>query len=482
MRFEALNKLWENVRESNHDFRASTEVFPAIDTEKMSATLDIRAKGAENGGLDRPASAARSFDEVEQRIVGRIEEEKATSYQLLEDQFQTFEGRLRNLDFEGQFGMIRQANASSLSDFKAEVASGVDELHGLRRHLKTAEDEMVSFKARHRLDRAAKVSSAGAQSLKISIIVFLILIEMVMNGSFLAKGSEQGIVGGITEAIVFAVLNIGSALLFAVFCVRFLVHRSILLKLLGFIGLVAYIALAIVINLALAHYREVSSTVLTGAGAEVIARLRTDPAGLAELNAWMLFAIGLLFSIIAFIDGCYLTDPYPGFAGVRKRLDAARTHYIDRKLDLIDNLRDIRDDHNAKIEEIVRDLSARRQESAAIIANRVRTVGLFTEHQNHLERAANALLTIYREANRIARTGPEPAYFTEPYALARLTPVLRTGEEWDNDKLSRRVEAAQSELTEQIRKIGVEFEAAVEAYHRLDTLFPEADIGTIKAA
>ena len=482
MRFEALNNLWETVRESSHDFRASTEVFPAIDTEKMSVTLDLRAKGAEAGLANRPAPAARALDEVEQRIVGRIEEEKAASYQLLEDQFQTFEGRLRNLDFEGQFGMIRQANASSLSDFKAEVASGVDELHGLRRHLKTAEDEMVSFKARHRLDRAAKVSGAGAQSLKISIIVFLILVEMVMNGSFLAKGSEQGIVGGITEAIVFAILNIGAALLFAVFCVRFLVHRSYLLKLLGLVGLAAYIAFAIAINLALAHYREVSSTVLTGAGAEVISRLRTDPAGLAELNSWMLFAIGLLFSLIAFIDGCYLTDPYPGFAGVRKRLDAARTHYIDRKLDLIDNLRDIRDDHNAKVEVILRDLSARRQESSAIGAHRTRSVGLFSEHQNHLERAANALLTVYREANRAARTEPEPAYFGETYRLERLTPVLRTGEEWDNDRLSRRIEAAQGELTEQIRRIGQEFETAVDAYHKLDNLFPEADIGAIKAA
>ncbi len=87
----------------------------------------------------------------------------------------------------------------------------------------------------------------------------------------------------------------------------------------------------------------------------------------------MLFAVGLMFSLFAFIDGCYLTDPYPGSAGVQKRLDAARSNYIDRKLDLIDDLRDIRDEHNGKIEEIIRDLSMRRQETAAIIAHRART-------------------------------------------------------------------------------------------------------------
>jgi hypothetical protein len=226
LRFEALNRLWDSVRETSHDFRASTDVFPVVDIEKLGATLDLKEKGAVAGRQNRPPPDAQSHDETEQRIVAWVEAEKKSSYQILEDQFQTFDSRLRNLDFEGQFGLIRQANASSVSDFKAEVASGVDELHGLRRKLKTAEDEMVGFKARHKLQRAAKVSSRAAWGFKVSLIVFLVLIEMVMNGSFLAKGSEQGLVGGVTEAAAFAFLNIGTALMFSFFCVRFLVHRS----------------------------------------------------------------------------------------------------------------------------------------------------------------------------------------------------------------------------------------------------------------
>ncbi|MBB3608118.1 hypothetical protein [Rhizobium sp. BK602] len=482
MRFEALNRLWETARETSHDFRASTDVFPVVDVEKLSTTLSLKEKGASAGQSNRPAANAQSFDETEQRVIGWVEAEKKSSYQVLEDQFQTFDSRLRNLDFEGQFGLIRQANASSVSDFRAEAASGVDELHGLRRNLKTAEDEMVDFKARHRLQRAAKVSSKAAWGFKVALIVFLVLIEMVMNGSFLAKGSEQGIVGGVTEAAAFAFLNIGAALMFSFFCVRFLVHRSFLLKLLGLLGLVAYVAVALGINIALAHYREVSATILSGAGIEVIQRLKTAPLGLQELNSWMLFAVGLMFSLFAFIDGCYLTDPYPGFAGVQKRLDAARSNYIDRRVDLIDDLRDIRDEHNSKIEAIIRDLSMRRQETAAIIAHRARTAGLFAEHQNHLERTANTLLTIYREANASARTEPEPAYFSARYRLERLTPVLRTEEEWDDKVLGERIQGAQAELSDQIKRIGDEFESAIEKYHKLDHLFPENGIGATQAA
>jgi hypothetical protein len=468
LRFEALNRLWETVRETSHDFRASTDVFPVVDIEKLSTTLSLKEKGATAGGLNRPGTSAQSLDETEQNVVAWIETEKKSSHQVLEDQFQTFDSRLRNLDFEGQFGLIRQANASSISDFKAEVASGVDELHGLRRKLKTAEDELVDFKSRHKLQRAAKISSKAAWGFKVALIVFLILIEMVMNGSFLAKGSEQGVVGGVTEAAAFAFLNIGAALMFSFFCVRFLVHRSFLLKLLGLLGLVAYVAVALAINIALAHYREVSATILSGAGVEVMQRLKTAPLGLQELNSWMLFAVGLMFSLFAFIDGCYLTDPYPGFAGVQKRLDTARSSYIDRKLDLIDDLRDIRDEHNSKIEAIIRDLSMRRQETAAILAHRARTASLFAEHQNHLERTANTLLTIYREANRGARTEPEPAYFATRYQLERLVPVLHSNEEWDDKLLGERIQSAQAEL--------------IEKYHKLDNLFPESTIGATQAA
>jgi hypothetical protein len=479
LRFETLNRLWENVRQSSHDFRASTDIFPTIDLEKLSGTLAVHERAQANGASNKPPQEAQSLDDVEQAIVGRVEDEKKTSFQVLEDQFQTFDGRLQSLDLEGQFGLIQQANASSLSDFKAEVASGVDELHGLRRDLKIAEDELVSFKTKHRLDRAAKVSSPLWRTFKIVLIVFLVIVEMVMNGTFLAKGSEQGIVGGITEAAAFAVLNIGSALIFSILCVRFLIHRSILLKFLGLLGLIAYVAIALGVNLALAHYREVSATVFSGAGVEVMTRLKTSPLGLQELNSWLLFGVGLMFSLFAFIDGCYLTDPYPGFAGVQKRLDAARSRYIDRKLDLIDDLRTVRDDHNEKVQEIVRDLSARRKESAAIISHRQRTAALFNEHQSHLERTANALLTSYRQANRAARTGPEPSYFSKPYTLERFTPILRTTDEADDRALAGRIQQAQAELSEQIRKIGAEFEAAVDQYHKLDTLFPEKAHGSI---
>ncbi|CDZ30978.1 Hypothetical protein, partial CDS, partial [Neorhizobium galegae bv. officinalis] len=366
------------------------------------------------------------------------------------------------------------ANFTSLSDFKAEVTVGQDELHGLRRDLKVAEEELENFKEKHGLRRAAKVSNGAHMAFKVSLLIFLLLIETILNGNFLAKGSQQGILGGVTDAFSFALLNIGSALFLAFFCVRFLVHRNWFLKLLGFIGLLIYIGMTVSINLALAHFRELSETAFADAGREVIRRMLSTPLGLADLSSWTLFGIGIMFSLIAFVDGCLLVDPYPGFGSTQKRVKLARDEYIGRKEDLIGTLKDIRDDHNDKVEAIIRDLSQRRSEHNAILSHRTRSSSLFVEHQNQLERGANALLTIYREANRKTRSDPEPKYFSTAYKLDRLTPTQTSPDEWNDRELADRINTAQTELSEQMRKISEEFEAAVTRYHQLDNLFPGA--------
>lgn len=482
-RFDALNRLWEGVRASSHDFRSTTNVFPPLDREKIAVDLELRTQGAARGRQDEPPALSQSLDEVEQSIVTRVEEEKLTAYQVLEDQFQTYDERLRNLDFDDQFSLIRQANTTSLSDFKAEVKTGANELHGLRKGLKIAEDELAHFKEQHKLRRAARLSSGAWYFLKIALVVLLLLIETIFNGNFLAVGSQRGLLGGVLEAFTFAFLNITFALLFGLLWVRFITHRNILLKLFGLIGIGAYFAFAVIINLALAHYRELAEgSGLAEAGREVVTRLASDPFVLTQLNSWTLFGVGLLFSIIAFLDGLFWTDPYVGFASVQKRLNAARDDYAGEVEERVELLRDVREEHNAKVQDIIRDLSQRRREAAAIIEHRARLGKLFQEHQNHLERTANKLLTVYREANRKTRTAPEPAHFSESFMLERATVSPPSMDESHAERLSRKIEQAQEELSGQIANIGQAFEEAMAQYHQLDDIAPEARNGATQTS
>jgi hypothetical protein len=294
-----------------------------------------------------------------------------------------------------------------------------------------------------------------------------------LNGFFLAKGSELGYVGGAAEALVFALLNIGVAFLAGAIGVRELNHRNWLRKLFGLVALLAYIAIAIALNLTLAHYREVAGALASDAGQEVLTRLRTDPLGIADVKSWLFFGIGMLCSLVAFGDSYLLFDPYPGYGLLEKRRAGAYDAYIARKNDLIERLLAIRDEAIEILEEANRDLSVRRGEYDAIMESRTRLMRLFEAHQSHLDRTANALLSTYREANKRSRQTPPPPRFAMPYVLDKISTEHEQVSPAAREDLRLSIKESQDVLVGQVHAIHAEFERAFASYREIDDMIEE---------
>ena len=99
------------------------------------------------------------------------------------------------------------------------------------------------------------------------------------------------------EAFTFALLNVGVSFLIGAVGVRELNHRNYFRKLLGLISLVCYLALALGLNLVLAHYREVAGSLVSDAGREVLIRLRTTPLAVTDFKSWLFFGLGLRHAV-----------------------------------------------------------------------------------------------------------------------------------------------------------------------------------------
>ncbi|MBZ5762405.1 hypothetical protein LAV84_20960 [Rhizobium sp. VS19-DR104.2] len=481
-RFDSLTKLFDSVRDSNHDFRITTDPFPPLDAEKLGKTLEVVRKGTENGTNNKPVQASKELDDVERSIVERVEAQRDDAYQVLEDQLNTYSTRMRNLDFDGHFGQIHLVNNSSVDDFRADVAGGRDELFGRRNALKEADEELADFRKRNALEKRVARSKSGIMTvLKWCLILVLLVIETAVNGIYLAKGSDSGLVGGIGYAFGFAFVNVVGTIILSIYFIPNLAHRSIFRKLIGLLGCLLWLTIAIGLNIVMSHYREVSATAVDDVGKVVMERLTHSTFTLDDIDSWVLFAGGFLFSTIALVDGLTMSDPYPGYAGTYTRYVAAREEYVEHKIHLVDSLKDIRDDHNEKVEGIIRALSLRRKECAAIIDARTRLVRLFSEHQTQLESVGRKLIETYRDANRQTRTKPEPKYFATPYKMERRRAVVDTSDDWNDKELAERIQAAQTELSDQMKRISKEFDDAVTAYRQLDNLFPETINGPTQA-
>lgn len=473
----ALARLLKLVNEPRHDYRPSTDIFLEINIDTTAADLHIAEQGTERGAAERPATDAQTFDDVEHRVIERIEAHKQDAHKLFLDHLHTYGDRLAALDFEERFAVIRQTAPGAVGDFKAEAALGRDELFALRRRLYDAEQERADFRAKHKLTRAARVSKHGWTIFKIGLLAVMFVVEVAVNGGFLAKSSEQGILGGAVQAVSFATLNILASFLFGLVPIRLLNHRGAFFKLLGFVGLLAYLAFACLLNLTLAHLREIPPTISGDVGQEVLQRLLHAPYLLHDVNSWVFFGIGFIFSLVAMADGVLFTDPYPGYAAMEKRWLGAGRQYTDGKTDLIEQLREIRDTAKEAMNAAARDLSVRRSEYDTIIQARTRLAQRFAQHQNHIDRACNALLTIYREADRKARKTPAPPYFAKAYVMERIPYIGDDKEGTAREQLRQSIVDSQDMLKQQAKEIDQAFDQAVSSYREIDELIPEEKRG-----
>jgi len=198
---------------------------------------------------------------------------------------------------------------------------------------------------------------------------------------------------------------------------------------------------------------------------------------LTDIKSWIFFSIGFIFSLIAMADGLLFFDPYIGYAALERRWIDASKQFAQARIDLIERLRDIREDATEAMNAAARDLSVRRSEYDSLLAGRSRLAQLFGQHQNQIEQACRALLEIYREANRGTRSAAAPAYFAKPYAMER---IIYAGGEPDTatrEHLRQTIAETQDLLKHQVAAIQAAFDKAVESYREIDVLFREKNGG-----
>jgi hypothetical protein len=170
------------------------------------------------------------------------------------------------------------------------------------------------------------------------------------------------------------------------------------------------------------------------------------------------------------VDGLIFKDFYPGYQKVEELCLEAHKLYRQRNAELIDDLRDIRDQASEAMNEAARDLSLRRNEYDSIVQARSRLNAAFVDFERQLERTAEALLSIYREANRKSRTAPAPARFNQPFPFVAISPTLDAPGETAWADLRKSIADAQQALHGQIEAVHKAFDDAVASYREIEDI------------
>ncbi len=406
-----------------------TDLFPKVKINEIKKEFHLEEEAEEAAKQGLPPLDSTSLDNIENKIVERIKEYEVKANDRANRQLAGYRGRLFDLNKKFQEHSIDSKIRASKTDLKEMAEKANADLRQEKKPLEEAEKHLTSFQQKNNLYRDASEHREGYQIFLAGIIAVLFLIETLGNASFLAKGNELGLFGAYTEAIVISFANLGVAFLLG----RLITnchHVDWNRRSAGILAAIAFVVFAFFFNLMVAHYREVTGTILDAGGQMAMSAFRENPLGLREFQSWMLFCMGFLFAIISFIDGMkWDGDPYPGYKKVFFKYhgeDGAYKKYKDAYDQHRLKLEGTFDDAVAKLYIIKQGLLGAESERASILDGHRRVIKSYEDHRKYLERTGNDLLRSYRETNRARRNGEAPAYFDDEWEMEEISSIDTT--------------------------------------------------------
>lgn len=404
---------------SNYEAVALT--FPQLDIEKIKAKFRLRDEGAMRGKADIPPANATHFDDTEQKIISKINEEVKSATEHYYDHLRSFEERINRLHAAGHSGTLENIAITAEGDFQALVQRDATSLYTARVAVTARETDLEKFKQDNDLDRSARYPES--RFLYIAVAALLVAVETGINGVFFAQGHELGLLGGGFTALIPSLLNVFAGYYLGNFAFRLSIHKHMLKKSAGRFLCLLIPVMVFSMNLLIAHYRaammDATETGSAEAAKTAITTFLSAPFHLSDVESWLLLVTGCIFSMIATYDFWKMDDPYLHYGEVARDHDEKLHNYAHLKEDSLDELADLRDDSLEKMEEASNLVNAKVNEANAVVDSQSRWKILFADHLNYLESAGRELLAYYRTNNMTKRKTPPPSYFLEQWTLDR---------------------------------------------------------------
>jgi len=409
----SLKGLLARLKESRDGQLPSTQSFPPLDVDQVARALAVDARGAENGRVCLPAQHETHPDSVELEILADTEKRYRKALEEYRAELATYETRIRDAAASSDFRVeIESAGQNALADFQAFAINNRNHLVLVQTEARGSHDEYQQFRARNRLTHLPRLVGERTRVLRWIIIAIFFLLEAVLNGMFFAEGSEAGLVGGVLQAAVLSLLNVGAAILFATYGLPALVHRRIDVKLVGLGLLIAYVAWFLALNLLIAHFRDAFIASAGNVRMDALwAHIVAQPFGLADAKSWMLAVLGVGLSLGTMISAAGLDDVYWGYGEVgRRRARTAARYAREQETGLI-AIQERRDDATEDMRQIIHELRQREYDRQLAVNGRVRLHREFCTYVDHLAVSYERLIVRYREQNRGARGSCQPPEF-----------------------------------------------------------------------
>ena len=490
----------------------------------------LKERGRERGQQDQPQSTQPTLDNVEMEVVGYCDDLYATRRNEYHRHRSALEERMQPPPSDRGADSLVENTRKEMRDAVAEERP---DLSRATREAQRAIGEVNRFRLEQ--GRNADADYPEGRMWHWGILVALVVLESLVNGLFFGANVEGGLLAGTSYAVLISVVNVAVLGWLIAAMVRQVHHRDPRRRVGGLAGLAAVLAVAMFWNLFVAHYREAlpydyppapdilpvarsataqsplgqspaasSPAALSPGGPaaaglssaaqspqtdslpetcwrgpdeadadqEALCLFRASPFGLGGFYSYMLLLIGLAMCAAAAMDWFKTDDPYPGYGKRERHKRKARERLERDRRELLGDLNELHDDAARRLRNDFRDPARARQ---LALSDYTKLHARHTDLRGFardLAKSCAGALDIYRNANREARSTPEPQVWHTPWLADWDLPEPPDGSglasEAEAEKRSRRMHAVLEGRERQLRDAHDECCELVNEFTRLD--------------
>ena len=382
------------------------------DTDKHIQVLNIEKMALEAASDELPPSDSIEPDANEGKIAIYFNKLITAVKEAYDKNTRNYNIRLQNINqkLKKLFEDIENISETFQAEIVSLKASRLKEINNLRTKYNEVSEDLENFKIENQIQR--NPSYPSSRFLLFSIIVFILVIESVINGITFAEGSEFGLVGGISQALLIAFINVLIGGVIGFWGIREINHNKQKRKIIGIVSLCFFIIWVGIYNLIVAHYRDNFVTLDSDleAGKASINSILTSTTDLS-FNSMILFIIGIVCSTVALYDALKMDDFFPGYGSRARKVDLVKNDLDYMKKKAFVDTGNLREKALKTINVDEQRTSAFLSESNTIQQNRAIEIEKTRNEIDHLNRTFTVLVKMYREKNIKHRDSSEPPFF-----------------------------------------------------------------------
>jgi len=390
--------------------------FTKIDIDEISKKLDIKNKAINQGRKGLPTKKDQELDQPQKEIVEYMRNTLSEERQMVIETLNNYQQKRQDIESFIKFIPVDLVVGEAEHEIEQNKQNSRDDLIEIKKKERKSFRGLRSFERKNDLNRDAIYPES--KIFHWAVIIAAIVIESIANSYFFAKGSDMGLLGGVFQALLISMANIGSALFMGVYILPFMNHQNLTKKILSISTVSIYAILIFFFNLATAHYRAQLETDPIHAILKAITQLVNHPFGIVNYEAWVLFVMGLLFASFALIKGYTSDDSYPGYGPIYRAYQESIDQYKHERRKITNEINASINKYNGDVlTGLVKEAHKNMMEYPDLNNQSEERTTAFKNYARDLESSCNTLLQEYRIINNEIQGNTPPEYFSKKYVF-----------------------------------------------------------------